>query len=236
MPRGRRAPSGGVDHPATPTRVATHAQARSLVPGAHVAAWVAGTYMLVAVSIEGHDIVVLAVGALLALATGLGVMRGVHRSQLSELVLLTNRIIGRTKQRAVVEGAEACCDALRDGRVHDGPHAPLPRHALDESQPPSFVGLAHTESMRYATPPFLRRADAYPLVVDAAYRGEVDGYHWQPGREVLVQLQGRHGTKTGLIPMRDDADVASLHRRGELELSDRVEDVNVVDRAKPTKH
>ena len=40
----------------------------------------------------------------------------------------------------------------------------------------------------------------------------------------------------GLIPMRDDADVASLHRRGELELSDCLEDVNVVDRAKPTKH
>ena len=36
--------------------------------------------------------------------------------------------------------------------------------------------------------------------------------------------------------MRNDADVASLHGRGELELSDRVEDVNVVDRAEPTAH
>lgn len=80
-------------------------QARSLVPGAHVAAWVAGTYTLVAVSIEGHDVVVLACGALLALATGLGVMWAVHRSQLSELVLLTNRVIGRTPRPAVVEGA-----------------------------------------------------------------------------------------------------------------------------------
>jgi O-antigen/teichoic acid export membrane protein len=80
-------------------------QARSLVPGVHVAAWVAGTYTLVAVSIEGHDIIVLACGALLALATGLGVMRAVHRSQFSELVLVTNRVIGRTKQRAIVEGA-----------------------------------------------------------------------------------------------------------------------------------
>jgi O-antigen/teichoic acid export membrane protein len=80
-------------------------QTRSLVPGIHVAAWVAGTYTLVAISIEGHDIVVLACGTLLALATGLGVMRAVHRSQFSELVLLTNRMIGRPKQRAVVEGA-----------------------------------------------------------------------------------------------------------------------------------
>jgi O-antigen/teichoic acid export membrane protein len=79
-------------------------QARSLVPGAHVAAWVAGAYTLVAVSIDGHDIIVLTCGALVALATGLGVMRAVHRSQLSELVLLSNRMIGRTKL-AVVEGA-----------------------------------------------------------------------------------------------------------------------------------
>jgi O-antigen/teichoic acid export membrane protein len=85
--------------------LALSTQARSLVPGAHVAAWVAGTYTLVAVSIEGHDIIVLSCGALLALATGLGVMRTVHRSQLSELVLVTNRVIGRTKQPAVVEGA-----------------------------------------------------------------------------------------------------------------------------------
>jgi O-antigen/teichoic acid export membrane protein len=85
--------------------LALSTQARSLVPGAHVAAWAAGTYTLVAVSLEGHDIVVLACGTLLALATGLGVMRAVHRSQFSELVLVTNRIIRRTTQRAVVEGA-----------------------------------------------------------------------------------------------------------------------------------
>jgi hypothetical protein len=44
---------------------------------------------------------------LVALATGLAVMRATHGSQLSELVVLTNRVIGRTRQRAVVEGAEA---------------------------------------------------------------------------------------------------------------------------------
>jgi PST family polysaccharide transporter len=80
-------------------------QVRSLVPGAHVAAWVAGTYTLVAVSIEGPEIVVLACGSLLALATGLGVMRAVHRSQFSELVLLSNRVFGRATRPAVVDGA-----------------------------------------------------------------------------------------------------------------------------------
>ena len=85
--------------------LALSTQVRNLVPGFHVAAWVAGTYTLVAVSIEGHNLVVLACGSLLALATGLGVMRAVHRSQLSEVVLLTNRIIGRSTQGAVVEGA-----------------------------------------------------------------------------------------------------------------------------------
>ena len=85
--------------------LALRTQARSLVPGAHVAAWVAGTYTLVAVSIEGHEIVSLACGSLLAVATGLGVMRAVHRSQFSELVHLTNRMIGRPKQQAVAEGA-----------------------------------------------------------------------------------------------------------------------------------
>ena len=85
--------------------LALRTQARSLVPGAHVAAWVAGTYTLVAASIDGPEIVVLACGALLALATGLGVMRAVHRPQFSELVLLGNRLIGRMKQQAVVERA-----------------------------------------------------------------------------------------------------------------------------------
>jgi hypothetical protein len=72
-------------------------------------------------------------------------------------------------------GGEVCCNALHDGRVHDGPHAALPRDALDESQPPTLVGHAHAESMRHACRPFLGRAGAYPHVVDAAYGGEVDG-------------------------------------------------------------
>ena len=86
-------------------RMTMRSQARTLVPGLHVAVWVALTYTLVAVSLGGHDLVALAAGTLLAVAVGLGVMRVVHRSQLSELVELANRVLGRGKPRAVVEGA-----------------------------------------------------------------------------------------------------------------------------------
>ena len=74
-------------------------QARTLVPGFHLAVWVALTYTLVAVSLGRHDVVALAAGTLLAIAVGLGVMRVVHRSQLSELVDLANRVFGRGTQR-----------------------------------------------------------------------------------------------------------------------------------------
>ena len=41
--------------------------------------------------------------------------------------------------------------------------------------------------------------------------GEVDGYLWQPGREVLVQLERGHGTNTGLFrPSGDIADCTRL--------------------------
>jgi O-antigen/teichoic acid export membrane protein len=82
-----------------------YAQARALVPGTHVAAWAAGAYTLVALSIQAPDVVVLGFGTLLGVAAGLVVMRVVHRSQLSELVHLANRMIGRAKQPFVVEGA-----------------------------------------------------------------------------------------------------------------------------------
>ena len=170
---GRR---GGVDHQATPARVGdTYAGSEPCAGGSRRrlgrrCVHARGGQHRLGVC----DIIVLACGVLIGFATGLGIMRAFHRSQLSELVLLTNRMIRRTKQGAVVEGREVCRDAYPDGRVHDGPHAPLPRHAVDESQPPSFVGMPMPESMRYALRPFLRRADAYPFVVDAAYRGEID--------------------------------------------------------------
>jgi O-antigen/teichoic acid export membrane protein len=85
--------------------IALYAQARALLPGTHVAAWAAGAYTLVALSIQAPDVVVLGFGTLFGVAAGLVVMRVVHRSQLSELVHLANRMIGRAKQPVVVEGA-----------------------------------------------------------------------------------------------------------------------------------
>jgi PST family polysaccharide transporter len=79
-------------------------QARTLVPGFHVALWAALTYTLVAAGLGGHDLVALTGGTLLAVAVGLAVMRVAHRSQLSELVELANRVFGRGTQSAVVEG------------------------------------------------------------------------------------------------------------------------------------
>jgi O-antigen/teichoic acid export membrane protein len=81
-------------------------QARTLVPGAHVALWVAATYLLVGVAIAGHDLIVLGLGTLLAAGVGLAVMRVAHAAQLSELLRLVSRVLGRGAEPPVVNGAE----------------------------------------------------------------------------------------------------------------------------------
>ncbi|HEV2779868.1 MAG TPA: lipopolysaccharide biosynthesis protein [Actinophytocola sp.] len=70
-------------------------QAATLAPGVHLAAWVAGAYLLVAVAIPGNDLLVLALGLPVAAAAGLAVLRLVHRQQLAELVHMANRVVGR---------------------------------------------------------------------------------------------------------------------------------------------
>ena len=85
-------------------RMTMRSQARILVPGLHVAVWVALTYTAVAASVGDHDFAALAAGTLLAAAVGLGVMRVVHRSQLGELVELANRVFRPGTHAAVVEG------------------------------------------------------------------------------------------------------------------------------------
>lgn len=72
-------------------------QAAQLVPGLHVAAWVAAGYLLVAVAIPGRDALVLVLGVLAAAVAGLAVLRVVHRAQLAELLYMANRILGRGK-------------------------------------------------------------------------------------------------------------------------------------------
>ncbi|MGW0042432.1 lipopolysaccharide biosynthesis protein [Rhodococcus sp. NPDC003348] len=69
-------------------------QVASLVPGAHVAAWVAAAYLAVSVAIPGRELVVLLLGGLAGAAAGIGVMRLVHRALLGELVYMVKRILG----------------------------------------------------------------------------------------------------------------------------------------------
>jgi O-antigen/teichoic acid export membrane protein len=74
-------------------------QVESLVPACHVAIWAAAAYLAVAAVIPHHDLVVLAVGLLLATLTGAAVLRLAHRALLAELVQMTKRIIGRRGPR-----------------------------------------------------------------------------------------------------------------------------------------
>lgn len=70
-------------------------QIASLVPPAHVAIWVAGVYLAVAIAIPQHEALVLAVGIVLAGCAGVAVLRFAHRSLLAELIHMANRIVGR---------------------------------------------------------------------------------------------------------------------------------------------
>lgn len=81
-------------------------QAAMLAPGTHLAIWVAATYLLVAIAIPGHDLLVLALGVLVAAVAGSAVLRLVHRSQLAELMHMANRIVRRARpepERVAVE-------------------------------------------------------------------------------------------------------------------------------------
>jgi O-antigen/teichoic acid export membrane protein len=74
-------------------------QIASLLPACHIALWVAAVYLLVAATIPGHRIVVLGVGALLASVSGVAVLRLAHRALFTELMRMTNQIIGRGSAR-----------------------------------------------------------------------------------------------------------------------------------------
>jgi PST family polysaccharide transporter len=77
--------------------LSVRAQIGALLPGLHVALWVAATYLLIAVAIPAHDPAVLALGAPAATLIGLAILRLVHRPQLAELLHMANRILGRTR-------------------------------------------------------------------------------------------------------------------------------------------
>jgi O-antigen/teichoic acid export membrane protein len=70
-------------------------QVASLMPACHVAIWAAAAYLVVAIIIPSHELVVLAVGLPLAVLTGAAVLRFAHGPLWAELMYMTNRIIGR---------------------------------------------------------------------------------------------------------------------------------------------
>jgi PST family polysaccharide transporter len=75
-------------------------QLTMLLPGAHVALWVAGTYLLVAGAITGRDPLVLALGVPAALATGTAVLRYAHPARLAEFRDLAGRLLGGVRAGA----------------------------------------------------------------------------------------------------------------------------------------
>jgi O-antigen/teichoic acid export membrane protein len=77
-------------------------QLAMLMPGLHVAAWVAGTYLLVAVAVTRHDLLVLALGVPAALGIGAAALRLFHPALLAEFIHLAHRLAGRVRLRTAV--------------------------------------------------------------------------------------------------------------------------------------
>jgi O-antigen/teichoic acid export membrane protein len=64
-------------------------------PAAHVAAWVAGSYLAVAALLPQRDLVALAAGVVVAAVAGIAVLRIAHRRFLGEIVDMGRRLAGR---------------------------------------------------------------------------------------------------------------------------------------------
>jgi PST family polysaccharide transporter len=76
-------------------RLSIRMQLASLAPAAHIAVWMAGSYLLVATTIHGHNLVTLALGTVAAVCCGTAVLRVAHHSLLTELVYMAKRMIGQ---------------------------------------------------------------------------------------------------------------------------------------------
>ncbi|MEV8513126.1 lipopolysaccharide biosynthesis protein [Dactylosporangium sp. NPDC051484] len=78
-------------------------QVTMLLPGLHVALWMAAAYLLVAVAIPGKDVLVLVLGAVAALVVGLAVLRLAHRALLTEFLHMGRSLLGRVRTTAPAE-------------------------------------------------------------------------------------------------------------------------------------
>jgi PST family polysaccharide transporter len=75
--------------------VSLREQLSSLLPAAHVAAWMAATYLTVAVLVTDRDAVVLGLGSVAAVGVGGLALRIGHPRLLADLVIDAKRLAGR---------------------------------------------------------------------------------------------------------------------------------------------
>ncbi|MVU77312.1 oligosaccharide flippase family protein [Nocardia sp. ET3-3] len=75
--------------------VPLRAQFTQLLPGLHIAFWMAAAYATIALTLHGHNITILCAGTAFALAVGAAVLRLAYRPQLDELLDLTQRVLGK---------------------------------------------------------------------------------------------------------------------------------------------
>ncbi|MFE3189512.1 oligosaccharide flippase family protein [Nocardia sp. NPDC059240] len=66
-----------------------------LIPGLHIACWVAAAYAAVALVLHGHNFAILCGGTIFALAVGVGVLRLAYRAQFEEILHLAQRLLGK---------------------------------------------------------------------------------------------------------------------------------------------
>lgn len=85
-------------HHIVQTRLAD--QITPLLPALHVAAWMAGVYLAIAIAVPRHEVVVLIVGLVAALGAGFIVLRFVHRRLLAEIISMGKSLAGRSASPA----------------------------------------------------------------------------------------------------------------------------------------
>ena len=82
-------------------------------PGAHIAIWMSGAYLLVATTIPGGTVVTLALGGTAAICCGAAVLRLAHHRLLAELVYMAKRMMGRGEDPQRPSDATSTSDAPR---------------------------------------------------------------------------------------------------------------------------
>ncbi|BAW04937.1 oligosaccharide flippase family protein [Nocardia seriolae] len=75
--------------------VSLRTQFTQLLPGLHIAFWMAAAYASIALILPGHDFVILCAGTAVALAVGAVVLRLAYRTQLDEILHLVRRVAGK---------------------------------------------------------------------------------------------------------------------------------------------